>query len=242
MTKKKNIKEDSKKTKRKTKKNATNNKESEKDAKKNKDKKVPKKQNNEKLGYIVLGIIIVAVIIYGIFLLSPRASEEFNPVYNGFVFQEDGDYWRVGLKTVVGDQTIPFYYHPSELEEIPYAKKINSDLLAVQKNKGKFSIAISPDLKESGTAVISAVEISKISGNVFGLETAAGYSGPVDELPVFNCENATPKNFVVELELGDANSISAKSYCAVLTAQNETDLIKLSDLLVFKLMGIMENN
>ena len=159
--------------------------------------------------------------------------------YNGYKFYEDADgFWITKLSTFHGDDDVPFYFHPSEVDNLTYNNSINDYMGFIQRNGGRVLLGLDPNFPERYDAV-AAVEIGKITGRVFGIETRSGFVSSVEELPVHNCSVANPQNFVIELRQGNFTGVESKDFCAIITTEHPRDILKGANLMGYKLLGII---
>lgn len=202
---------------------------------------------------IVAILIVLSLIIGVVYLISSASKPKISTdTYKGFDFFQDAyGYWNVELKTALGDSVVPFYYHPSELEDINYDNNINTGLVIVQKNKGEVVIVAdtkfaNPELSDTQSFTIAYVEIQKITSKVFGMDTSAAFNEEiqgVENMKIFDCSMSNNKTYVFELQLGEPeeeNRVYSEGFCGIIRVNKPEDIIMLADLLVYKLLGIME--
>jgi len=218
--------------------------------------KTEENKNNKKIDYSNVVAIVFAVIVLGLFVFVIYGIKNRAPTqgpallqedYNGYTFVKDNaGHWVTIIKTVNGDTEIPFYYHPKQLEDMSYDKKINQLLSLTQKKKGKMTIAFgaeltNPNLPGEGSQTVAAYEIIKVGINVFGMpvETAMIDNINGTNFTLLNCSNSTIDNFIVEMRLGNKSQVYSKGGCAVIEAANLSDTIKLADQFVYKITGIL---
>lgn len=247
MVKKENKKKSDKITVQENKEDSQNNKNSDKN-----NKNENKSNKKHDVLSTIIPVIIVLIITFGIVYLISYASKPKTYTYNGFDFYKDQyGFWNVEIKTALGDEIIPFYYHPSELENIAYDQKINAGMAYVQNNNGSVVIVAdkkfaNPELSDTQSFIISYVEIQKITSKVFGMNTVAAFNEEiqgVENMKVFNCSMANQKIYVFELQLGEPdeeNKVYSQGFCAILRVNKPEDTIMLADLVSYKLIGIMK--
>ncbi|MFT4283093.1 MAG: hypothetical protein ACMXX6_01570 [Candidatus Woesearchaeota archaeon] len=166
-------------------------------------------------------------------------SPENNDSYNRYYFYQDIDgFWFTSLRTIYGENEVPFYFHPREVDNLTYNSSINDYLGFVQRNNGRVLIGINEDFPQNYD-VVAAVEIGKITGRVLGIETKSGVISAVDDLPVHNCSVADPLNFVIEFRMGNFTGVKSDEFCAIITTTEPRNIIKGANLMAYKLLGII---
>ncbi|MFA6072508.1 MAG: hypothetical protein WC758_00145 [Candidatus Woesearchaeota archaeon] len=194
---------------------------------------------------ILVGVVIVALIILLIVFWSDifPAQVELPNSYNGYLFEKSDQMglWVVNIKTLRGEIPVEFYFHPSELVEFEFDKRMLAGFYVVKSNKGNVSIGYDVNLSTVGTAAIAGSEISKITGKVLNMGTKAGFVEYIGEptIPVINCSIANKTNFVIEIRLGDKNVIDYKNYCAVIYAITPKDAVMLADFFDYNILKII---
>ena len=206
-----------------------------------------KSLSSGKIFWILLSIVVV--VLAAVFIVPGLIKSE-GPdysTYNGYSFQRtNSNLWGTLLKTGAGDQGYEFYYHPLDLENEDFNNSILFHLNNVALNNGNVSIAFTPEIANQGKAAIAGVEISKITG-LYGFPTKAGLTHITDEVieegvefPVFTCENAHIRNFVIIFQLGEQTSIDSRKYCTIITGTSIDELIRMADLMAYKIVGILK--
>ena len=203
-------------------------------------KKSFNKKAKKKLVITISTILVLALLVYSVFYIISLFDYE----YNGYDFSKRPDgLWSVPLMTVIGEESVMFYYHPRDLERFYFEDGIVSQFSTVRNNRGTVKIGIDESLLQSGRTAIAGVEISKVTGKVIGLETKSGSIQPLDieDLPTYNCDNASANNFVVQFTTGDEDKVFLEDdFCATLEVTELANLVKLADLFVYKIIGVME--
>jgi hypothetical protein len=210
--------------------------------------KVEKEESkNSTLTFIVLASILVLVLLGIVFV--PRyfaAKEKQENTYNGFEFTQDGDFWFTVVSK--GDQpfSIPFYYHPKDLEDVVVEQGIRDKFFAMQGN-GSIFIAVDPEAGNN-KVVIAGVEIAKITGDRYGLLNVPTKSAFLREpasatvntqTPILNCANATPNRLIVVLIESDKNLASSRGNCVILESRDYNESVRVADRTMYHLLGIM---
>lgn len=214
-----------------------------------------KKMKESTVTTIISIVVVLAIVGFFVFLtikkVSPDVPEIIREDYNGFEFYQDvNGFWHTELRTVQGDQDVPFRHHPSEVDNLNYDPRITKRLAQVQGNKGSVVITFdsnlfNPNLTDVGAPAIAGVEIGKITSKIFGMPTSSAITTPIegaDNLPVVDCLSSNTALFVFEFRLaekGQTSKIFSENFCGIIRANSLNDTIKLADLAVFKLVGII---
>ncbi len=159
--------------------------------------------------------------------------------YNGYSFTPVENYWGVTIRTAEGDKNIIFYHHPEELEEFQYEERTTDYFQEVLGNNGNVLIGIGEELSNSGTVALAGVEVSKVTGKALGMNTESGITSEGYGTKVVNCGDADSNTFVLEFRLGEEEGITSEDHCGVITAESQDSLTELSNLFVYKILGIM---
>ena len=190
--------------------------------------------------------ISVIILLFAIILGSIIALKHYNiggkpyKVYNNFKFYKVGSknkwFWQTFVQYQGQVYEVLTYYYPTELLNIQYDANVTNALMGCE----KVFIATNPDYNVD--AVIAATEISKILGKIFEKTVKGAFTKPSSKdvsRPVVSCENATSNVGVVILVKGESLKASiAKQHCVVITAPDEQGMIRVADLIVYKMLGI----
>jgi hypothetical protein len=188
-------------------------------------------------------ILIIGIISSAYFGFKALSNDPVNDLlYNEFEFIQGPDgFYYVELNTAVGDSHIPFYYHPRSLENLSYDQNITTELFFVQRRNGVVRIALDTEFLDDPYIVVAGVEISKITGRVFAMPTASGFTSDVENITkVFTCADANNTTFVIELRKGDENKAVSNGTCAILYSTSGRDAVMMADLFVYKTLGVMK--
>nr|MBI4156524.1 hypothetical protein [Candidatus Woesearchaeota archaeon] len=183
---------------------------------------------------IVLILAVLTVIILAIILINTKGgTSTFN--YNDYEIQEirEGNY--VGYKTKVFiDKQGPFFmntrYSPKDLEDISISERLRPYL----DNKTELYIHIT-GLNESfkGKTSIAALELNGLIERFFSV--------PVKyEDNIKDCSYSFNQTIVIDFRLNSKNEIYVENNCIIAVAKTEEDFIRISDRIVFHLLGIMD--
>ncbi len=211
-------------------------------------KRVKKRQDPYITNKVLVGVllfVLVVLVAFVVYRLIPVSPQDSPYVYNGYEFELSPDgFWRVPLQAWYGERNFFFYNHPSDLEHYPYDPRVNTYLAAVHQNGGEVIIALDPEYANETAGAMASVEVAKVTSQIFGMPTSAAYTEPIpgdDDLPVANCNNASPQVFVLNVKLNGNNSVGIQQdFCAALYAETPRDAVNLASLLVYKNLGIMK--
>jgi hypothetical protein len=197
---------------------------------------------------ITAGVIIAlfAAVIGGYYW---QQQETVKP-YNNFQFVKDGQLWITTAQK--GDQPyrIPFYNHPSTLENIVAEPDVEQPLLeAGLNNESNVSVFISVDPTLSSRAVVGGVEISRLTGDRYDILNLPTRSGllrePVNQsaatdTPIVTCDAASDDRIVIALRRGPSNLITTEGDCIVLEATNGENMLRVADRFAYMILGVMD--
>jgi len=168
--------------------------------------------------------------------------------YNNFEFVKKKDgFWYTIVQKGAQPYWIPFYYHPSELEDIPVEPGLRDKFFMIRDNNGSIYITIDPDAGNN-TIVIAGVEISRITGSrydLLGVPTHSAFIKPPRETatetgtPIVTCKYANNRTMVIWITLSDKNVAYSYGYCVILEARTYNDMVRVADRTMYHLLGIM---
>ena len=142
---------------------------------------------------------------------------------------------------------MPFYYHPSELEDIPVDPNLREKFFSIRDNKGSIFITLDPDA-ENNSIVIAGVEISRITGSRYDLLNVPTSSAFIKEpgtgsaetgTPIVTCAQADNNTMVIWITLSNTNIAYSYDNCVILEAETYEDMIRVADRTMYDLLGIM---
>ncbi len=205
-----------------------------------------KKQN---IQFIIFAGVIILIFLAIVFV--PRYIRQAaidNNKYNGFDFVKDEEgYWYTIVQKGNQPYQIPFYYHPSELEDIPVDASIRDKFFSLRDNNGSIYITMDPD-GNNNTIVIAGVEIAKVTGQRYGLLNVDTHSAFIKQpknttvdtgTPVVTCSDANNKTMVIWITLSQKNIVYSYGNCVILEATSYRNMIRVADRLMYNLLGIM---
>lgn len=197
---------------------------------------IQKKPFNKK---IIIGILLTLLLAI---IFSFNYFREDMTDYNGFTFQKNANgYWEVVLE----QGPMPFYYHPSEVDDLPVDLKAVQDITNLVLNKGSLVVSMNPSL-EPGTGKnvgFAYIEISKVTAQLFAIPTTSASQYEIEgyDWPIVRCKDAKGTNVVIMMELAEQSEITNENYCISLSAETEEDYVRLADALSYRILGIISN-
>ena len=198
-----------------------------------------------------VGIILVALALLYVYAQT-TAVDHSEYTYNGFEFRPtpSGEDTIWVTEVYIADQPyhIPFYYHPSMVEDVAFEEGLADDIVQAVLNPEIPSperVYISLDPDAGSLPVIGAVEISRIFGeryNMLNLRVQSALSREqegIDTL-VMSCEDAQEGMLVIEFRQTGTNAVSLEGTNCVLVEYDEPrDSIRVADRFAYELLGIM---
>ncbi|MFT4261285.1 MAG: hypothetical protein ACMXX9_02525 [Candidatus Woesearchaeota archaeon] len=187
---------------------------------------------------IVWGTLIIIVLAIGLTIYFWPTEDT---SYNDFEFVQGPDgFYYVELNTMMGDQVIPFYHHPKELRHLEYDQNITTELFLAQRRGSDLKLAIDTEFINDSYIVVAGIEISKITSRVFGMPTTSGFTEPIQNISrVFTCDDASNTSFVVKFMKSEEMKAVSNGTCAIIHAPTGRDAVMMSNLFVFKTLGVM---
>jgi len=161
---------------------------------------------------------------------------------------------------------VPFHYSPYDVEDFIIDSSLRPALL---KFIGTGTLYISVEPTANARFVQAGIELARVTGErMLGIPTRSALTEPLDgvfdveivyvnvtgEQQVYNktlrtsqgidirsCEDAFDNVFVIQVKEMPRNYIAYSGHCATIGAQNADYALMLSDALVYRLLGVMEN-
>ena len=218
--------------------------------KKKKKEKKEKKPLSSTAQFLIFCAIIIIIFIGTLAItgyVKKAKLEKYK--YNNFEFVKEKDgFWYTMVQKGPQPYWIPFYYHPSELEDIPVEPFLRAKFFEIKDNNGSIFITLDPD-SEDNRIVIAGVEISRITGGRYDLlnvPTSSAFIKPPSKTttetgtPIITCMHSNNKTMVIWLTLSDKNIAYSYDYCVILEATTYEDMIRVADRTMYHLLGIMD--
>jgi len=197
----------------------------------------------KKSGIIAVVIVIVVFGIAGIFIYQSVTEGKY--AYTSPVTGEEFKVEKIepvgyAILTHIDNQPyqLKFRYDPKSVENITINTNIKEDLL----NKKTVYLTVDPNL--SSIPVLGAVEISGIISRklgIFNKETIGATTEFANNgTAVITCKDVTPEISVIWLKLGPETKVFSENGCLVVQGENEWEIVRASDRLVYQILTIME--
>lgn len=193
-------------------------------------------------------IAVIAIIILLTLINSNKQDSNDSPTnqyefYNGYVFKElQGveNVWETTIKLGERDQRLEIRYHPLELEQYPYDNETNQYFYLTQRADGNVTISISDDIYylSSNYITLASYDIARILRSFLGYNIQVSAEKDSEDGWI-DCEDANINNLVVQMMIGEPR-IEADNFCVKLYFEEPEDSLKISSLLIYNLLGIME--
>jgi len=211
-----------------------------------KSKAAAKKRNTVRFVILAAVLVIIMLSLVAVPQYVRKAKLE-NDKYNNFEFVFQDNLWYTMLQK--GDQPywVPFYYHPTQLEDIPVEIGLRVKFFDLRDNNGSIYITMDPDGNDN-KIVIAGVEIAKITGQAYQLLNVPTHSAFIkqpknasvnSETPIVTCGQASNRTMVIWLTLSDKNIAYSRGNCIVLEAMTYNDTVRVADRTMYNLLGIM---
>lgn len=210
-------------------------------------------KHKEKMPVILIAVVSVVVVLLlaGAFFLFTSEEKLDYSQYNSFQFTKLSEGWQTLVEMDDQLYEVPFYNHPHDIAGIEYNDNVTShikDLINTVTPKREIIIAIHPD--SGSVPVLAGVNIARITGKFYGAQTssalyleddeAAAYNNA--ELPVVNCGDSNLYTTIIKIALNESkNSVDfmGSNHCILVGADTADNLLMASDLIGYKLLGIM---
>jgi hypothetical protein len=210
------------------------------------EKKDDKKNN---LNLVILSVVLVGILLGLIFIPNAIKKNQLeNDKYNNFEFVKQSDnFWYTVVNKGNQPYSVPFYYHPRELEDIVVEDRIRAKFFETKENNGEIYITLDPDGTDN-KIVVAGVEIARITGERFGLLNVPTHSAfiktpsniKVDmQVPIKTCNDANNKTMIIWLTVSNKNLVSSDGNCIRVEAVSYNDTVRVADRLMYNLLGIM---
>jgi len=183
--------------------------------------------------YILLFLFLVLIIFLTVFILKPS---KYSSDYNGFFIQKLEDGYKTRL--YIGDKG-PYYintnYHPKDVEGL----KIDIDLKNELNGKNNVYIAIDPyDANLTGRTTVAALELNNVIEAFYRIPVGSAFTKEKDNHTIKTCPTKNNAEEIFLLQLDKETKILKSGNCIILKAQQQEELIKEADAIIFNLLGI----
>jgi hypothetical protein len=208
-----------------------------------------KSKNKERLSagawFIIILIVIIVLVIVGFTIGKQFRPYEDPYEYNHFKFYKNGDLWVTQVQMNGVLHTIPFYYHPSQLEDIMVEENIAAKVF--KPTTEMILITLDPD---SGSIPGQAgVQISRLTGERFGVYKIPTFGAitRMDEtvnetnqtIRIATCNAASDTISVIYIKIGKNNIIHSDGECVILEGATAEDTVRVAERFDYEILGIM---
>lgn len=177
---------------------------------------------------ILVGLVMVGSIA-GYVVLDSGSSTDLK--YNDYEFRQDQN----GFSTEIEGNMIGFNFHPSEVEHISFEPG------AVNMLREAEVIMITSDPENPLQSAISFLEFELENKLLlFKRVVTHGFTEENENnLQVITCNDSGEKSPVIYLTKGNSTSVNTQGNCIIITAKNEYDLVKVKDVLFYRILGVI---
>ncbi|MFC1728646.1 hypothetical protein ACFLZ7_04270 [Nanoarchaeota archaeon] len=190
-------------------------------------KEKPKKFSKQ----VIYTLIIASLMVFSIVGFTLSNSEQSTENYKDQKFKLSGQKWI----TKIDGQEFSFYYLPSEVEYI------QTNGLTDLKNLKMLYLTFNPNQKYLQAIDLARFDLTNdlISLGIYPVP-ATNIETDQYELQVITCLNSTGSVPVIEFRESDKTEVSLENSCIILKSDSERNFIKLKDLIIYKIIGIIE--
>jgi len=203
--------------------------------------------------FIVILVVVVALLATGAFFIFSAQKPLDYSQYNNFKFTKiANNNWQTMVEMNGQLYEVPFYNHPYDISGVNYNNNVTKhikDVINTVKPPRKIIIAIHPS--SGSVPVLAGVNIARITGKFYGAKTSSALYLEDNEqdtynstnISLVNCGDANFFTTIIHLSANETNEsvnfVNNNSNCILVGANNDTNLLKVADLVGYKLLGIM---
>ena len=179
--------------------------------------------------FLLAGIMISSV--FGVIFFGFGGSNGDSLQYNGFEFvRVSGGYQFQTERT-----TITFSHFPSEL-----SYEVTNGTDDIFRSQKQFLYTSDFHDRLNQTIALVHYNLAPLFQEEFGVSLIPAYTSNVPGFPVADCKNATMTLPVIVTKSADISRISRNDSCIVLEAAEPEDLISLHELILYRMLGVIE--
>jgi hypothetical protein len=180
------------------------------------------------MGWFIIIIMSFSILgfVGGAFFADSAQSDYEREEYNGYSFISYQGQWVLEL----GEQQIPFLNFPKDLESISINKDLNS-----WKNQGRIYVGF--DSASNSSQLDNQVQFTRGLFSLINLRAQdVCVEGDLNcgDIPDINCVNPT-----LIYEESEGSEVSFDQECVVIKYNSNDDLIKFNEMIIFKVLGVM---
>jgi hypothetical protein len=197
-------------------------------------------------------IIYTMVILLGAFVFfiffNQRVSPGTTKYYNGYdtfeVEQVDSGHGPTyKLKVFLNNNKDPSYIYtrvsPQDTENLNFERNLSSKVLG----KKQVYVTIDPYANLTGETTLAALEIDKMIDNryLFNIPVNSAFTKPYQNMTVKTCADADMNTSIIVLQTGPDTRAYSDGGCVILQGQTQSDIVKLADGLLFRMLNIVRS-
>lgn len=198
--------------------------------------------------YIVIFILAIVGIFLGFYYAGKQIRPSGNYDYNHFKFYKSKDIWYTQIQMNDQLQTIPFYYHPKDLEDI----FVENNVVAKVFRPGVELILITLDPDGGAIPGQAGVQISRLTGqrfNIYNTPTLSALTRMDESINLSNtskvvriatCKSVNETTSVIYIRIGERNIIYSQDECVILEGKTAQDTLRVAERFDYEMLGIMK--
>jgi len=185
-------------------------------------KKIDKKKL---MGWIIIILMVLSVfgIVGSFFAQDPDSANKVE--YNGFILYNRTSLWQMQS----GDQWYTFQYFPSELENLSLTSNLGEWL-----NTEKVYLGYVPNDELNVENHLNSIGLVLYNMKIIP-QKACAEEKDCPDIPILNCD----ENVGIIMQSGQESSIITDKKCLVLIAEDEEELRKLTERVIYSLLGVI---
>jgi hypothetical protein len=177
------------------------------------------------MGWVIIVLMSLSIVGFLGSGISGGATTSLNKEYNGFTFYTEGYQWRLQL-----GQTPYFFQNlPAKLEDINIPVNTKGWL-----NEPKIYLGFEPNETQSISEQVLRLQQVFSNNNVIPQESCL-FEEDCPDIPIIDCEN----NKGIIIKLGNNEGFHEQGNCLVMESSSSRDMQKLTERLIYKLLGVM---
>lgn len=192
---------------------------------------------------LIFFFVVFATFLIFYFLKAPNITNTGitgSTTYNNFVVQKNKAGYGYQTKLYIDDRG-PYYintaYSPDNIKGIA----INFDIKGFLREKQIAYVAIDPNQNLTGQTTVAAMELNNIIEPFFDMPVYSAFIKAYEkdkDYIIKTCPSQNNTEAIFLFRLGDETKILKDGNCIILQAEEQESLIKESDAIIFRLLGI----
>ena len=132
---------------------------------------------------------------------------------------------------------LEIYNDPASLEKIEVDRSAKNKIL----DDKQVFITWSPteDFRQMTVFIYNDLKKVIAEPDIFNISVGFAQTSEYKNYTVMDCKDATPKQSVILLKIGEPTSILTEGNCIILQGKDETEIMKAADRLIYLLLGVM---